>query len=380
MNENFVSRQQISLLPERIWKAEETDATKELYSFLWDLYKKKEFKPINVMLVGAGGSYSSALVAAYSICGEMNVFHVEVATPQTALRIIKQFDKILNCTEHPEYDVVIGISYSGKTPDIKAVYETCMKRAFPFIILTGADKTELKEIYHESDLLKIVSYFNAQDNSGKERGMISMFSTLAPAVIFDDYNISTPPEHRYFEVYREYLEEGEKFVSELNISKIAIAIKEHPVIHVFYELETMATAADIESKFIESGIANVVLHEKKNFSHGRFTALYNQDFALAINLTKYACGISSKGIKKLYKHDYDKNIAQFLKGRCANKSATYLEMGNCKLEPAQWNIEEMSKLPYLITAIGEELNIDISKPLAPFPKEATALYDYKYEF
>lgn len=384
MNENFVSRQQISLLPERIWKAEETDATKELYSFLWELYKKKNFKPISVMIVGAGGSYPSALAAAHSIRDEMRTSSVEVATPQTALRIIKQFDKIINCTWHPEYDVVIGISYSGKTPDIKAVYETCMERKHHshFMLLTGADKTELKEIYQESEYLKIISYFNAEDNSGKERGMISMFSTLAPVVIFDDYIISTPPTRHYFEVYREYLEEGKIFVSKLNISDIATAIKEHPIVHVFYEWETLPTAADIESKFVESGIANVVLHEKKNFSHGRYTSLYNQNFALVINLTKYSIAVSirTSEVKKFYKNDYDESIANFLKERCANKSAHYLEIGNGKFEPAQWNIEEMSKLPYLITAIGEELNIDISKPLTPFPKEATALYDYKGEF
>ena len=148
----------------------------------------------------------------------------------------------------------------------------------------------------------------------------------------------------------------------------------------------MPTAADIESKFVESGIANVVLHQKKNFSHGLFTSLYNQNFAFVINLTRYSFSFSfdfstkaSEG-KKLYKNDYDESIANFLKERCANKSAHYLEIGNSNLKPAQWNIEEMSKLPYLITAIGEELNIDISKPIIPFPKEAIALYDYKGEF
>ena len=48
--------------------------------------------------------------------------------------------------------------------------------------------------------------------------------------------------------------------------------------------------------------------------------------------------------------------------------------------PSQWNIEAMSKLPYLITAIGEELGIDISKPLKLFPEEAIQLYDYKGKF
>lgn len=40
----------------------------------------------------------------------------------------------------------------------------------------------------------------------------------------------------------------------------------------------------------------------------------------------------------------------------------------------------MAILPYLITAIGEELEIDISKPLNPFPEEVSRLYDYKDKF
>lgn len=383
MNKNFVSRQQLSLLPERIWKAEETDATHELYRYLRDKYKKKEFKPMRIMIVGAEGSYPAALAASHSIRDEMCTPYVEIATPQTALRTIKQFSKILNCDWHPEYDVVIGISYSGKTPDIKAIAEVCASRRYPFILLTGADKADLKELYHENEFLKIISYFNANDTSGKERGMISMFSTLMPAIIFDDYIISSarPTEH-YFKEYRKDLENGEKFVSRLNITDIARSIKKAPVVHVFYEWGTLPTAADIESKFVESGVANVVLHEKKNFSHGRYTALFKQDFALVINLTYYAVGFSIEPLEvhMLYKHDYDSEIAKFLKGICEEKSAHYLEIGNGMFNPAKWNIKEMSKLPYLITSIGEALNIDISKPLAPFPKEAIALYDYKGEF
>lgn len=378
MNENFISRQQLMTLPERIRKAGETNAAKELYSYLWEAWRNKDIKPINVLVVGTGGSYPAALVAAHSIREEMYTPNVEVATPQTALRIINQFDRIINCDWHPKYDLVIGISYSGKTPDIKAVSEACRRRSYPFVLLTGANKSEMKEIYHEDDLTRIVSYFNADDNSGRERGMISMASTLIPATLFDD----CVNKHWSEEIYQEYLESGEKFVSELNISEIASSIKKHPVVHIFYEWETLPTAADIESKFIESGIANVVLHEKKNFSHGRNVVLSTQKFGLVINLTKYSVGILMKTfeVEKHYKNDYDKNLADFLKGICAKKSAHYLELGNGKIHPAEWNLEEMSKLPYFITTIGEKLNVDISRPLTPFPKEANDLYEYKGEF
>ena len=110
--------------------------------------------------------------------------------------------------------------------------------------------------------------------------------------------------------------------------------------------------------------------------------MYNQNFALVINLTRYdmAIPLNGDGYHKYYKYEYDRTLAQFLAKMCENKSAHYLEIGTVAIMPAQWNIEAMTKLPYLITAIGEELDIDISKPLSPFPEEAKILYDYKGEF
>lgn len=378
MREEFVSRQQVKLLPERLRKAEETDATKELNLYMWDLFEKKNYAPMNVMVVGAGGSYPAAIFAKHAIHDEMRTPNVEAVTPQTAVRIFTQFDNILNCTWHPQYDLVIGISYSGKTPDIKLVSELCVKKGYPFVLITGAEKSRLSDVYKESDELKIISYFNAEDTTGKERGMISMTSTLAPVIIFDDnWTCKMTSDNQ------EALVTGEKFVSDLNISDIAEAIKHYPTIHVFYEWDTLPTAADIESKFTESGIANVVLHEKKNFSHGRYTSLYNQNFALVINLTRHGMAIPLDGsgnINKFYKNKYDANLSTFLTKICKEKSAHYIEVGTVAMMPTQWNIKAMTKLPYLITAIGEELDIDISKPLKPFPEEAIQLYDYKGEF
>ena len=378
MKEEFVSRQQVNLLPERIRKAEKTDATKELNLYMWDLFKKKKYVPMNIMVVGAGGSYPAAIFAKHALHDEMRTPNVEAVTPQTAVRILTQFDRVNNGEWNPKYDLVIGISYSGKTPDIKCVSELCAQKGFPFILVTGAEKSTLSDIYHESDSMKIISYYNAEDTTGKERGMISMVSTLAPIIIFDD-NWTC----KLISKNQEALVNGEKFVSDLNISEIAKTIKQYPVIHVLYEWDTLPTAADIESKFTESGIANVVLHEKKNFSHGRYTSLYNQNFAVVINLTRHGMAIPLDGsgnINKFYKYKYDENLAIFLNKICEEKSTHYIEIGTVAMMPSQWNIEAMSKLPYLITAIGEELGIDISKPLKPFPEEAIQIYDYKGKF
>lgn len=371
MNENFVSRQQLNQLPERVRKAQETDATKELNLYMWHLYQQNAYKPLNILVVGAGGSYPAAFFAKHALHDEMRTPNVEAATPQTAIRIMTQYDYIVNCGWHPKYDLVIGISYSGKTPDIKAVFDICVKKHYPFVLLTGAEKSTLSELYQESDFIKIISYFNAEDKTGREKGMISMFSTLAPIVILDDNWTSKLISHNQKDLIA-----GEQFVSNLNIVEIAKSLKKAPTIHVFYEWSTLPAAMDIESKFTESGIANVVLHEKKNFSHGRTTLLYAREFAMVINLTKYG-GASSQ---MFYKNDYDKMLAKFLAKVCEDRSAHYLEIASVAMMPTQWNIEAMTKFPYLITAIGEELDTDISKPLTPYPNEVLPLYQYEGKF
>ncbi len=351
MSEKFVSREQVELLRERINLAEKTDASQKLYSYI------EYCKHAKILIVGAGGSYPAAMFAKYCLNYVFYDSIVHTATPQTAINLIA----------HGCYDLVIGISFSGKTPDIYATAVAALYNECDFILVTGAKEEEVREFYKNDTRVHIVSYYNAKDNTGKERGMISMASTLIPCIIFDDWGTNKMIIENLLA-----LSAGKDFVEKLDIASIANNIKRCPVIHVFYEWDTYATALDIESKFTESGVANVILHEKKNFSHGRYTLLYKQDFALLINLVRYSV-ISN------YRNNYDTALAEFLQGLplCEKKDAQYLEIGTHAVGERQWNIEALTTLPYLITSIGEALEIDISKPLKPFPDEPTKLYNYK---
>lgn len=376
MKENFVSRQQVNLISERLRKAEETDATKKLEDYIWNLSCKNDLNPLNILLVGAGGSYPAALFGKHALYESIRALNVEAVMPQTALRIFNHYDCILGCTQKPIYDLVIGVSYSGTSPDIKSVAKLCTRKGYPFVLLTGMEKSELIPIYKDIPLCEIISYFNSEDITGKEKGMISMFSTLAPVVIFNDLCGKSTSDIQTAQLV------NKSFVNTLDILSIANLIKENPIIHVFYEWDTLPTAADIQSKFTESGIANVILHEKKNFSHGCYVSLYKQHFALVINLCKHGMALSldGSGFSTYYQNRYDELLSKFLRDRCESTYAYYLEVGTAINIPTKWNIEALSLLPYLVTAIGEELDIDISKPLKPFPKEAIELYNYKGEF
>lgn len=361
MANNFVSREQLNLLNKRISLAQKTDASNGLYRYLRN--KLYPHSPSRILIVGAGGSYPAAVFAKYALGQIFKSAVIDSQTPQTAITSIRR----------NYYDFVIGISYSGKTPDIKATATICAQVGSNFVLVTGARKEELDGFYSKSDLFKVISYYNPKDSTGKERGMISMASTLIPCIIFDDNG-----ERKLISENQMALLNAESFVNTLDTKNIASLIKRCPIIHVFYEQDTYATALDIESKFTESGVANVILHEKKNFSHGRYTALYNQPFALLINLNRYST-TSIFSDHMIYRTDYDKLLSEFLQNlhSIKAKDAYYLELGTAVVGPAQWNIEALTKIPYLITKIGEELGIDISKPLKPFPEAPLTLYNYK---
>lgn len=373
--DKFVSTQQLELLPKRLQLAEETYAAKKLRDFIYRISKNKDHNPLKILIVGAGGSYPAALFARHAINFDKPTSTIEVAQPLSAIRILNQHAHISGYDFSKDYDLVIAISYSGQTEDIRAVANICIARNLPFLLLTGENKENLKDIYIENNIFRIVSYFNHNDDTEKENGMISMFSTIAPCAVFDD---SSGGIHS-IEDNLEALEKGRSFVNSLNIAEIAAMLKSNPIIHVFYDWTTQPAAADIESKFTEAGIAHVILHEKKNFSHGRTTIMYKQNFGLVINLSRFILGINflTNQSYNIIKDGYDGVLHKFLTDLCMEKGVHYISLGTPALFATQWNMETMAVIPYLITAIGNAMGVDISNPIIPYPKESNYLYNYK---
>jgi hypothetical protein len=374
MQKEFLCVEQLRFMPRRVELAEETFATSELNMLLWQIREANEYKPIKIMVVGAGGSFPAALFAKQALTEHCGTSEAEAYMPQSAIRILTQFSHIVGCKFNPYYHVVIAISYSGKTPDIQKIYEICRTINTQFILVTKALPELIDDLYpnYNSISTNIVSYDNVKDETHKERGAISMAATVSPAVIFDDLGGNSKDENM------KCFEEGEKYVQSLDISKIAEAIKQRPVINVFYEWDTMPTAYDIETKFTQAGLAHVVLHEKKNFSHGRYVSLYTLNSGLNINLVRYASAFnfSNNCGEKLFKTPYDEALDKFLEEISLKKDTPYIKMGSVAFPPNQWNIEAMTKLPYLLVAIGQELGIDVSKPLDYIPEKAFELFNY----
>ena len=86
------------------------------------------------------------------------------------------------------------------------------------------------------------------------------------------------------------------------------------------------------------------------------------------------------GLSPVFRSEYDEKLDGFLRKRCQEKNVNYIKFPKIAQASTLYNIEIMMKFPYLITAIGEELGIDISNPLKPFPEEAKEIQEYKGRF
>ena len=119
---------------------------------------------------------------------------------------------------------------------------------------------------------------------------------------------------------------------------------------------TEAASTDLESKITESGIFNCILHEKKNFSHGRF-----------INY-EYLSKKKNIYFKQKTTSPYEEGLLNYLK-----------DGDNLIIESNYDGIlceyDLLIATQYLIYYIAKLLDIDISKPA--YSEEAMKIYFYK---
>ena len=112
---------------------------------------------------------------------------------------------------------------------------------------------------------------------------------------------------------------------------------------------------DLESKIIESGIFNCLIHEKKNFSHGRFINYENLNNNCSIYFKQKS---TTKYEQELLKYLGDNNIV--------------IE-SNYDGILAEFDLLIASQ--FIIYYIGKIMNIDVSKP--KYSENAMKIYFYK---
>ena len=220
--------------------------------------KLKEFfdKSKRLLLIGAGASYTTANYLR-DILEKTGKFAKTITPCDICDTNLQIFDTVVLC------------SYWGTTPEIL----NCMRKALSLGkkvgIITGKDTSQFSNMPENATIL---SY--ATNKFIREKGFIAVASIIIPA----------------FFVTKIYLknENIDKFLIDciLDFKKFEIKAKifkrKYHVVDIFYNGKTETIAKDMESKMVESSFGRVTLHNKKNFSHGRYTTFENNIANLVI--------------------------------------------------------------------------------------------------
>ena len=292
----------------------------------------------NILMIGTGGSFAAAEFAAKCV----NQYH-----PSASARSCRPRDALIMGIE--KVDAVILFSYSGRTKDIQNVYQFCEKRGVPVFVLTKLDNLDNIEPYSREALIS----YNSTKSSAKEHGFISMAGTLIPMCLFGQIYYSDS-DSEFLTFLKECFERRSHEFSEEAFFDIGCR---ELCVDVFSGVDTSCTAIDLESKFIESGLARVVIHEKKDFSHGRFNIIeqYSPDFIIFLN------NVSGSYSDALFKYLQKRNTLHLFKmsSHCNNL------WGDLDLVIAA---EFFSKY------LSKALSYDMAKP--NYPEDAMTLYRY----
>ena len=313
-----------NLLP-RLLKVDNLDTVFEIQKLITNIKRQKD----NVAIVGTGGSFISAHFIA-------KLLSQELAKPIIAL---KPRDIFIYPIKNINFAILL--TYSGKTPDILTVNDYLKKNNIKSYIVTNQKKDNPEE--------NTISY----NSSRIEKGFLAVAGTIIPIYLFaksclKEINL------------KDFVENSiTKWKSELSFENLNLKIADKSLlIDIFSGYETSATALDLESKFIESGFGRVTIHDKKDFSHGRFNIVSSFSPDLIIFLDSQN---TSSYNEKLYKYLVKENLPIIrLK---TNESGILADL------------DLLITSQFLIQSISEIIKRDLTKP--DYPKRAMSLYRYK---
>ena len=245
-------------------------------------------------------------------------------------------------SNYDNVDKIIVFSYSGLTKDILEAIRKVSKEKL--LIVTKGDIKLVKASYNvKKD--NIISFYSTDI----ENGFINFEASIFPCMlllnsIVNDVNIKLLK--RLIDKWNNYFD---KLFSNNDLKNF---FKSN--INIFYGDMATVGAFDIENKLIESGICNCILHEKKNFSHGRYVLFENR-----VNNNIY---FKEKDVSK-----YESALLEYIKND--NNIIVESEYNNYLCE-----FDLLVASMILIKYIGDLLNIDPSNPTNFFSGEK--LYEY----
>ena len=301
-----------------------------------------EFDNNNCLFIGTGGSYAGAYFAS-RVINKLYGTNTYAIYPRDVLY-----------RNNSNIDKVILFSYSGTTNDIINSVKNFDNKNI-YIITKG----EPKNIVLKTGLLKknILSYRTAS-NRGKERGFLSFEGAVAPAAIFLKYFLDkTKPNININDFIINSIMYWNRQIKKVIDNKLIEKLKMQNTINIFNGDYTNTASYDLESKIIESGIFNCIIHEKKNFSHGRFVNFENLNNKISIYF------------KQKFTSKYEEELLKYLGDNCVLIESNYDGL------LAEFDLLIASQ--FIIYYIGKILDVDVSKP--KYTEEAMKIYFYKGE-
>ena len=280
----------------------------------------------NCLFIGTGGSYAGAYFSAKVI----NTLYGSNTFPLYPRDVLYRNNANIN--------KVFLFSYSGTTNDIIKSTENFEKQNV-YLITKG----EFQKIVLKTGLLKknILSY-RTTSNKVKERGFLSFEGAVAAAAIFFKYYLEkTNSNIDVIDFIKNSIaywnEQIAKLITE-NIDKI----NHNKLINIFRGDYADTASFDLESKIIESGLFNCIVHEKKNFSHGRFINYEN----LNNNFSIY--------FKQKTTSAYEAELLKYLGDNCLLVASKY--------DGIMAEFDLLIASQFIIYHIGKVLDTDVSKP------------------
>lgn len=252
-------------------------------------------------------------------------------------------------------DKAFLFSYSGTTNDIIQSVKDFDKNNV-YVITKG----QTKNIVTKTGIMKnnIITY-RTSANKGKERGFLSFEGALAPAALFMKLYLQKTNSDIDIDI-NNFIKDSMSYWSnkvqkEIDKNFIESAINHNKIINVFRGDYSNCASYDLESKLIESGIFNSIIHEKKNFSHGRFINFENMN-------NKCVIYFKQKTTSK-----YEEELLNYLGNKIAIFESKYVGL------LAEFDLLIASQ--FIIYQIGKLLDIDVSKP--NYTDNAMKIYFYK---
>ena len=288
-----------------------------------------------VFVVGSGGSSSACCLLAmlHQSTGVMasNITPLELQYSKEAIN---------------KNSSVIFISASGKNSDILLAFDTTVAlEPHSIISICLQEKSPLHLKSSKFSISKMLQYENPAGKDGflATNSLIAYF-TIISRLYGHSPSISTVSPNQNF------LDKIPSFVKMLH---------EDFTIVVLYGGWGKPVAIDLESKFSESGIGNIILSDYRNFGHGRHNWFDKKKKQSAI-VALISCEDADIALKTLSL--LPDSIPKLI-----------LETESSK---ATASIELLAKSFYLVDAIGKVKGIDPGKP--GVPGYGSKLYNLKY--